>query len=184
MPAHGSSVISAMTSPYPARRRRRPGIGVPSETLHARASTDRRAKKQAALSADQPKPFATQGYPSFERPPSDLGEGLPSRPITPSPVEAEASAGDALLRPSRRGVPIAIRWFSGLPPPPDGPLFCSARRPLFRADGDFSSSRNSPGDSLPSGCPSAEASGLPPFTFRWDRCGRGTFEQRVTNVNS
>ena len=116
MPAHGSSVRSAMTSPYPARRRRRPGIGVPSETLHARASTDRRAKKQAALSADQPKPFATQGYPSFERPPSDLGEGLPSRSITPSPVEAEASAGDALLRPSRRGVPIAIRRPLGVAP--------------------------------------------------------------------
>jgi hypothetical protein len=35
---------------------------------------------------------------------------------------------------------------------------------------------------FPDGCPSAEASGPLPFTFRLDRCGTATFDQRTTRV--
>ena len=73
-------------------------------------------RKQAALSSDRPKPLAAQGHPSFESPPSDLGEGLPSLLITHiARRSASASAGDALLQPSRRSVPTTIRWFVGCP---------------------------------------------------------------------
>jgi hypothetical protein len=67
--------------------------------------------------------------------------------------------------------------------PPGGPPLRSAREPLFETDGRTSSSRNVPCESLPSGCPSAEASGLLPFTFRLDRCGRGTLRQPAAYVN-
>ena len=95
MPAHGSMVGSAMT---------------------VTVSRPNAAKKQAALSSVRPKPPVAQGYPSFEDPPSDLREGLPSLTITHiARRSASASAGDALLHSSRRSAPCAIRWFLGCP---------------------------------------------------------------------
>jgi hypothetical protein len=72
-------------------------------------------KKQAAPSSERPKPFVARGYPSAEIRQAILVRGYPHVQSLTSPVGAKASAGDALLQPSRRSVPAAIRWFLGCP---------------------------------------------------------------------
>ena len=140
------------------------------------------AKKQAAPSADQPKPLVTQGHPSAESPPSDLGEGLPSRPITHIARRSQSFGGRcpfATFTPKRSGHNPLVLWLPHhlADRPSDRPESLSSRRTAEpRPPTTFFCG------SLPGGCPSAEASGLLPFTFRLDRCGSGTFDQRASNV--
>jgi len=163
-----------VTYPARSRQRRASECRAGHETRGRRQTAAKaRAKKQAAPSFDQPKPFATQGHPSFERPPSDLARVTLIVQYSIA-VEAEASRGRSFLRPSRRGVRLQSAGLLVVAP------HRLADRSSVRPEG--LSSERTRLSRLPQillcGSPRVvvrqpKLSGLLPFTFRWDRCGRG-----------
>ena len=185
MSAHGSTVGAAMASPYPRQPLANPVHRHTVSCAHALDFASRGREKASSPEFRSAETARSPGPPVVRESAKRSWRGVTlTSNHSHRPSERKRFGGRcpfAAFTPKRSNHNPLVRWLPNhlADRRSDRPESLTSRRTADpRPPTTFLCG------SLAGDPPSAEAFGLLPFTFRLDRCGRGTFEQHASHVKS